>query len=725
MRIILRGTVQGVGFRPAVYRVAESLGLKGHVKNLGSEVEVIIDADPEEFLNELRSELPPLAEITSIEIQELETDAEDFKIVPSKEGKKSSTLPVDTALCADCLQEMSDIDDLRYEYPFINCTNCGARFSAIYSLPYDREKTTMKDFPMCEDCRREYQAPSDRRFHAQTTSCPECGPRYTLYNSKKEKIGGVEEFCKLIEDGEIGVAKSWGGMHIVCRLEEIPRLREIYDRPEKPFALMMPDVETVSTYATVEREDILQGPRRPIMIYEKRDHKKELLDYAAPGLPTIGIMLPYTGLHFLLFKHMDVDALVMTSANVPGEPMIIDNEKAFDLGFDYNLLHDRNIANRIDDSLIRVHGEHTSSIRRSRGYVPEYLDFLPGKVMGAGADQSGCVAFSRDNKIYPSQYLGDLDSYGASQFYRDAADHFLSLLGIDELAGIGVDLHPRYRSRKLGIEYADKSDCPYIEIQHHWAHGASLLLEHDIDEIVSISIDGTGYGTDGNSWGGEVLYCTGENFERTAHLETFPLMGGEMAVKDPRRLVFAIQRKYGMEGDFFEKNEADILDKLMDDSIETSSFGRLLDAISCSLDVCCKRTYEGEPAMKLELLQMEGNDKIDYDVRLEGDTVKTLDGFLEMMSDTGNKKDRAASYVSRVTEKLAQAAIHTAEDKGVDHIGVSGGVSYNRPIVRTIRSELESKGYDLLVHDKIPNGDMGVPLGQAYIVANKSQIDHK
>ncbi|MFO7792153.1 MAG: Sua5/YciO/YrdC/YwlC family protein, partial [Candidatus Saliniplasma sp.] len=519
----------------------------------------------------------------------------------------------------------------------------------------------------------------------------------------------------------IGIAKSWGGMHIVCRLEMIPKLREIYGRPEKPFALMMPDVEIVSKYAHVERRDVFEGPRRPIMIYKKKEYRKDFLEFAAPGLPTVGIMLPYTGLHFALFDKMDVDGLVMTSANPPGEPMVVENEEAFELGFEYNLLHDRKIANRVDDSLIRAHGDDLAIIRRSRGYVPEYLDFLPGKVMAAGADQSGCVAFSRDGKIYPSQYLGDLDSYGASKFYKDASDHLISILGIDEVKGVGVDLHPRYRSRRLGIGYAKRLDCEYHEIQHHWAHGASLLLEHDIEEIVSISVDGTGYGTDGNSWGGEVLYSTAEDFERAAHLETFPLLGGEKAVKDPRRLVFAIQRKLGVDGSFFEGREAEILDKLMGNSVETSSFGRLLDAVSCSLDVCCKRTYEGEPAMKLEKLQMEGDDDIDYEVGFKKGKILTLEPFLEMMSGDEKKADKAASYISRVSEKIAEAAVHTAEEKDVEDIGISGGVSYNKPIVDKIRKTLDKNGYKLLVHNNIPNGDMGVSLGQAYIVAHKIQ----
>ncbi|MFW6375707.1 MAG: carbamoyltransferase HypF [Thermoplasmatota archaeon] len=718
MRIVIKGTVQGVGFRPTVYRVAKSLGLKGHVKNMGSEVEVVIDGDVEVFIHELEENLPPLAEITEIDTYEETVDDDVFEIVPSSEGEKeSSTIPVDTALCEECLEEMRAEGNRREEYAFTNCTNCGARYSAIYSLPYDREKTTMKEFSMCEDCREEYEDPMDRRFHAQTTSCPDCGPHYTLYNAEKEELGGIDEFCELIKDGEIAVAKSWGGMHIVCKLESIPELREKYHRPEKPFAVMMPDVKTVSRYAFVEREDVLTGPRRPIMIYEKKERYKDELDLAAPRLPTIGVMLPYTGLHHLIFDKVDEDALVMTSANIPKEPMIIRDEDAFDLGIDYFLLHDREIANRIDDSLIRVHGDALAMIRRSRGFVPDYLDFLEGTVMGAGADQSGCIAFSKNGRLYPSQYLGDLGSYGTKVFYEDTVDYLTGILGIEDVSAVGVDLHPKYQSRRLGLKYADKFDAEIVEVQHHWAHGASLLLEHDLDEIVCIAIDGTGYGEDGNSWGGEVLYCTGEDYERMYHLENFPLIGGDQAVKDPRRLVFAIQRKMGLKGDYFDENESDIFDKMIPDSADTSSFGRLLDAVSCTLDVCCERKYEGEPAMKLESLLFEGQRRKDYVIPLEGDVIKTLNAFIEMQEDDMKNKDKAVSYVSSVSRSIAQAAIEAAEEKGIESIGISGGVSYNRPIVETIRNYLKEYGYDLFVHQRVPNGDMGVPIGQAFIAS--------
>ncbi len=717
MRIVIKGTVQGVGFRPTVYRVAKGMGLNGYVKNKGSEVEVMIDGNHEEFLKNLREDLPPLAKITDVEIFNEDHNEKGFRIVPSEEGKRSSTIPVDTALCSDCLNELISPEDRRFAYPFINCTNCGARYSAITGLPYDRPKTTMAPFPLCRSCAQEYEDPLDRRFHAQTTSCPDCGPKYVLFNKEREKIGGIREFSEKIEKGAIGIAKSWGGMHIVCKLSSIPELRRRYGRPEKPFAIMVKDLKTAKRYAQVTGEELFTGPRRPIMIYEKKDEHGDILESVSPGLPTIGIMLPYTGLHHTLFDSMGVDTLVMTSANIPGEPMIIDDKKVFELDLDLFLLHNRRIAQRIDDSLIRAHGEYLAPIRRSRGFVPEYLPIdTHDSVIGAGADQSGCIAFSNDGKLYPSQYLGDLDSYEAVEFYKQTTEHLTSLLGIEEVDTIGVDLHPKYRSRKLGIRLAEKYDAQIVEVQHHWAHGASLLLEHNLDDIVCIAVDGTGYGDDGSSWGGEILYCTPKRYEREAHLESFPLLGGERAVEDPRRSVYAIQRKLGLSGSFFDESEADILDTLMRNSVETSSFGRLLDAVSAALGVCYRRTYEGEPAMKLEKLLMEGKTDRYYNIHHEGNTVYTLNGFIEMIEDGGQAADRAASYISCVAHELAEAAVRAAEERDTE-IGISGGVSYNRPIVEWIRKRLKDLGHDLLVHEKIPNGDMGVPIGQAVVAA--------
>lgn len=686
---------------------------------MGGEVEIGIDGEKERFLAELEKKLPPLAEIKKVETYQKKIERDGFEIIKSTEGEKeSSTIPVDTALCDDCIEEMKNENDRRFRYAFTNCTNCGARYSAIFDVPYDRKKTTMDPFPMCEDCTEEYEDPMDRRFHAQTTCCPECGPEYKLFNKNKEKIGGIDDFIQVLENGEIGVAKSWGGMHIICNLEEIPRLREIYGRPQKPFALMMADIETAKKFAKIDDEDLLTGPKKPIILSEKKNDDNPLLNHAAPGLPTVGIMLPYTGFHHIFFEKSNLDAMVMTSANRPGEPMITENKEAFELPFKYFLLHNRKIANRVDDSLVRNHEKNTFLIRRSRGYVPSPIDFTGSEVLGAGADKDGCLAVSTDEQLYASQYLGDLKSYEATEFYRETADHLISILGVEDLEKIGIDLHPKYQSRKLGIELAEKHDIETVEIQHHWAHGASLLLEYDLDEIITIAIDGTGYGEDGNSWGGEILYCNSEEYERMGHLEPFPLLGGEKAVKDPRRLVHAIRKKKGAETQYFDKEKREVFGKLMGNSPMTTSLGRLLDAVSCGLEICEKRTYEGEPAMRLEKQLIEGEKVKDYPVEINNQTIDTLDAFIEMLNDNIQTSDRAYSFVTDVAKAISEKAIEASENKGVKAIGISGGVSYNRPILESIRSYLNKNDYKLLTHQKIPNGDMGIPFGQAVIVSN-------
>lgn len=715
MRLVIRGTVQGVGFRPTVYRVARSMGLNGYVKNKGSMVEVVIDGDPKEFMDALRSALPPLAKITEVGFHDEDMDIpQNFHIVRSEEGERSSSIPVDTALCERCIQELRSEKNRRRDFPFINCTDCGARYSAIKGLPYDRPNTTMSPFHMCERCSDEYADPTDRRFHAQTLSCHDCGPHYVLFDRDRKKLGGVPEFAALIERGDIAVAKGWGGMHIICRLESIPELRHRYGRPYKPFALMMRDLETACRYTHVTREDVLTGPRKPIMIYPKKDDR---LDDAAPGLHTVGVMLPYTALHYILFDLISVDTLVMTSANIPGEPMVVSDKEVFELDFDHFLLHNRKIAQRVDDSLIRVHNQHLAPIRRSRGYVPEYIPFREGPtVFGAGADESGSVSISVGDKLYPSQYLGALGSYQGVSFYKQTVEHLTRLLGIEEIEAVAVDLHPSYQSRKLGIALAEDFGARVMEVQHHWAHGASILLEHDLDDVVCIAIDGTGYGDDGGSWGGEILHCTPRSYQRKAHLEPFPLLGGEEAVKDPRRLFYAIARTRGSECDIYPQDKGDIFDKLMSDSVYTTSFGRLLDAVSAALGVCSKRTYQGEPAMKLEKLQATGSPDRTYDVRLEGDTIYTLDGFMEMVEDTASPANRAASYTSSVSKVLAEAAAVAAEETN-SPICISGGVSYNEPIVGWIRERLGELGHGLIVHEVIPNGDMGISLGQAFVAS--------
>ena len=726
MKLLIKGVVQGVGFRPTVVRIAKNLGLRGYVQNKGSHVEVYLESGEEEFIRELRRNLPPLAEIDEIlKIEEPPSHPyQGFIIINSEDGLRSSMIPPDTAICDDCLRELFDPGDRRYMFPFINCTNCGARFTAIYSLPYDRKNTTMAEFPMCEPCMKEYMDEGNRRFHAQTTSCHDCGPRYTLYDDEGKEIlveEPIKEYAHLMDEGKIGVMKSWGGMHITAILDEIERLREWYGRPQKPFAIMVRDIETARRYAMMDEDEerALLSPQRPIVLVKKRTAH----DLISPGLPNIGIYLPYSGAHHILFHHLRHAALIMTSANIPGEPMIIENERAFELNAEVYLLHNRRIANRADDSLLRIYKGKRQFIRRSRGFVPVAfpVDYRE-EFMGMGAEMNLAFTVSKEGHVYGSQYIGNVSRLGNYEYMEEMVEKFLRWLDIREIRAVGIDLNPRYASRRLGKEIGERFGAEIMEIQHHWAHAEALAHEHGMDEIIALTLDGTGYGTDGSSWGGEVIYSYGTGFRRLGHLEEIPLIGGDKAVIEPLRLVFAWSEKLGMETDIYDERTSEILRKLSKNSIKTTSFGRFMDALSAHLGICTYRSYDGEPAMKLERYIEMGRD-IGFPVDISGDTVMLSPIFEEVFSKKiENEKDRADivhSAVKAALRGLVEIAVKNGERMGMSSIGITGGVSYNSAILDIVESELKNKGFEMLVHDFIPNGDGGIAYGQNFILGRK------
>lgn len=739
MRIVFYGLVQGVGFRPAVYRVAQSLGLKGFIRNNGSNVEVIIDGDHEKFLNYLKGELPPLAKITDMEIDSRPLDMRyrDFSIVLSEDGERSSVIPADTAICKGCLSELFDTNNRRYLYPFINCTDCGARFSAIASVPYDRENTSMKAFELCEKCRAEYDLPSDRRFYAQTISCKEDGPHFTLFGKNGEKIHSDNEikyFANRIDKGDIGVLKSWGGMHLICNLNTLKRFREWYSRPEKPFAVMVRDIRAAKEIAQISsfEENLLTSLQRPIVIVLKKPDQREdpLLELVSPGLDNIGLYLPYSAIQHLLFYNLKKDAIIMTSANPPGEPIIIDNDGVFKLGADVYLLHNRNIINRIDDSVIVPFQEKTFFIRKSRGFIPIALEPNHAqKVIGVGAEENVTASVSTGSKMYTTQYIGDVRDYNVYEFHKKATFHLMDLFGIKEVDAIGADLHPLYTSKRFASELSEKLRAELFEIQHHWAHAASLMVDNGISEkIVCLTLDGAGYGSDGNIWGGEVLLASFIDFERIARLEYLPLIGGDKAVEDPRRVVFAIFEKLGYKSNYFDEDTSSVLRKAMKTSPMSCSFGRFLDAISCYLGVCCKKTYDGEPAIKLERFLNRGKKKFSFQGKIkesEIKVIKTFPLFEELFGYTDNKiltdqekYDLAYSMVSEAVESLVEVAGETAIERKISNIGITGGVAYNLPIVHMVREAVEKRGLKLLTHNQVPNGDGGISVGQNAIAGN-------
>jgi hydrogenase maturation protein HypF len=736
MKIVVKGTVQGVGFRPTVYRVATSLGLKGYVLNKGSNVEIGIqgNGDKEGFLNSLMKNLPPLAAIDEIEVNDDPISGyADFEIITSSEGEKTSVTPVDTAICEECTRELFDEDNRRCLYPFINCTSCGARFSVIMNVPYDRANTSMRDFTMCEKCLAEYKNPLDRRFHAQTISCPRCGPKYTLYGRKGEMVderNPIETFARLVDEGAIALAKSWGGMHLICTFDQATRLRKLYGRPAKPFAVMFRDLNAIEKYLELdEREEkLLTSAHRPIMLLDKRSSSDDL-SAISPGLGTVGAYLPYSGLHYVLFHYLGSEGIIMTSANVSGEPMVIRNEDAFNLDADYFLVHNRNIVNRIDDSVLRCYGEGTFFLRRSRGFVPTSLKVLyKDRILSFGAGENVSTSISKEGNLYTTQYIGNTYHYPTVEFLASGTEQLMKLLGLAmaDFDAIGVDLHPRYPTRKYGKELAEEFSIELVEVQHHWAHAASLMLDRAVDEVVALALDGTGYGVDGRAWGGEILQSRYYSFDRVGSLEEIPLIGGEMAIKDPRRLVFAIFSLLGRDtAHFVGDQEARVMEKLLKKAPKASSFGRVLDALSSYLGICQRMTYDGEPAMKLERYLAEGEPRYEFETYVEHTDrkiVMTLPLFDQLaeyrISTERDKTDIAYSFVYTLLKEMVEIAAEACGTTGIPSIGITGGVSYDVPIVRMAEALVKEKGLRFLTHDRIPNGDGGISVGQNAIIGH-------
>ncbi|MFO8078098.1 MAG: carbamoyltransferase HypF [Thermoplasmatota archaeon] len=729
-KLIFKGVVQGVGFRPTVYRIAQHLGSHGYVINKGSAVEVVIDTNPDEFINELKQSLPTLAEITTIKTSRVDKTFQDFSIKQSTDGQRQSLIPVDTAICSDCLQELFDPTNRRYQFPFTNCTVCGARFSAITGVPYDREKTSMSSFPLCKSCEKEYRHPMNRRYHAQTISCPTCGPHYQLYDRNKKLIQTqkpIQQFAKHIDDGDIGVVKSWGGMHLCCTLDQIKRFRDWYHRPQKAFAIMVDSLETAETYAlmTSAEKKLLVSNQRPIVLMKKK--KGEAV---SPGLDRIGLFLPYTGLHHLLFFNLEANALIMTSANIPGEPMIVDNNHAFSLHADCYLLHNRDIPNRVDDTVIKLYNNHRFFIRKARGFVPDPIPVsYTQKILSVGAGENVYGALSSDKKLFLTQYIGHSNHYQTLTFLEESLTHLIDLtMRQGSLDAVALDAHPGYETRSVAKSFADRFNAPLIEVQHHWAHAVSLLADNHADQAVVLSLDGLGYGDDNSFWGGEVIACDAKSYQRIGHLQPIPLIGGDKAAVYPKRVLFALFNMIGEER-YFSGKKADIFRKLIAHSPKSSSLGRILDALSCYLGICCQRTYDGEPAMKLERYLAQGSNRYDFSVTLKNNVVQTASLFEQLDEQKPKhlsfqqKADLAYSFVFSIIHALTKMAIQHASTEDIGKIGITGGISYNIPIVKMVEDIVQYHDFDLLIHHRIPNGDGGIAIGQNIIAAH--QLKHQ
>jgi hydrogenase maturation protein HypF len=765
MQLKIYGTVQGVGFRPFVYKIASKLGYTGYVRNNGSNVEIVLDNDPNKFLKAFKANLPPLAQIDYIEkengditkklLKENNISKGEFKILFSTDGLRESAIPPDTALCDDCMIELFDEKNRRYHYPFINCTNCGARFSVIRDMPYDRDKTSMSPFAICDSCNIDFTDATNRRMHAQTISCHNDGPKFKLFNKKGNEIptgNPIKTFAEFLDKGELGIVKSWGGMHIVSRLEQIQKMRDWYHRPQKPFAVMVADLKTAQKYCHLDDFiiQLLMIPQRPIVLVPKRKDipESDFLEKISPGLDTLGIYLPYSPIQYLLFHYLKSNALIMTSANPQGEPLVIDNEKAFELDLDAFLLHNREIVNRVDDSLVIPHREQFYFIRKSRGFVPSPIDVCYRKtILSVGAERNVTAALSKKGKLYTSQYIGNTYYYNTIEFLNESIEHLLRLLGIKKIDAIALDLHPQYPTRRFALELAEKYDVDTFEIQHHWAHAAALMLDSEVHEsITAITLDGAGYGPDGTIWGGEILVSYFDRYKQIGSMERLPLIGGDMAVHHPKRLVFGIYEKLGLNSDelgYFRKGEAEVYRSILRTSPQTSSFGRVLDSLSCYFGISQERTYDGEPAMKLERYLAMGKPDYEFKSRLditeEGPkVVLIMDMFKQLFEHVGSKiptdlseSEKAGlchSFVSELLKSLLEIAVEGTRNDGSNYLGLSGGVTYNLPIVNIVRDHLKNSYSDnndirLLVHSRIPNGDGGISTGQNIITGHMQGED--
>ena len=734
-KILTQGIVQGVGFRPYVYRLASDLNLKGYVRNLGNVVEIILEGeDIELFLERFQKELPPIARIDSIKIENIEfNDYSDFKIIESADSYSGvSVIPPDIAICDSCLEEIRNPHDRRYKYPFNACTDCGPRFTVIDSVPYDRDKTSMDEFPLCDDCLVEYREPLDRRYHGEAICCSECGPQMAIYekNSLIECDNPIRLGAEKLKEGKILAIKGIGGTHLVVDAyndDAVCELRDRLNRPNQAFAVMSSDLDAVKRYARLSSREIetITSNKRPIVILKKNENYN-FPESLSPGLHNIGVMLPYSPMHYLLFDEGEIDTYVMTSANIPGEPMMIENAEIINGISDYSLVHNRKILNRCDDSVIRFRNDELSFIRRSRGYTPEpytiNYDVNDLNVLSLGPELDVTFCLATDTIAYPSQHIGNTNKLKTLNFLKNSIKHMKRITKICDIDKVACDLHPHFFTTKLAYEFG----VDVIPVQHHHAHAVALANDHEIDEMIAIAADGTGYGDDGTSWGGEILYTDIKSYERLGHLEQQLMPGGDVATKYPIRMLLSILKDEDLIKnyiDYFKYGEMEIKNiyKQLDAGInvgKTTSTGRVLDSVSVALEICSERTYEGEASMKLESAAYYSTNDLELPLIIENNVLNTTEILREVVNlySKGYKKaDIANAAQKTVAEGLSELAIMAADKKGLDNIGATGGVFYNEAITDTVKNYIESHDYTFLQHKNTCCGDGSVSLGQAIV----------
>ena len=747
VEIHITGTVQGVGFRPHVYRLASILGLSGWVINTTAGVTVRLEGPKEtiaSFQERLRTSPPPLATIESFTAYDVESEGfSAFFIHESKPAPDTEiSIPPDISTCADCLREYRDPGDRRYGYAFTNCVNCGPRFSITRTAPYDRKNTSMHAFELCENCAQEYADPMNRRFHAEPNACPVCGPKVALTSSDGTPLdGGMETARELLKQGKILAIKGVGGYHLACDAtndDAVGLLRDRKKREAKPFALMCRDLDTVRSHCVVstDEEHLLTSPARPIILL-KRTPLGGLTDVIAPGLDALGVMLPYTPLHYGLFD-VDLSVLVMTSANISDDPLILTEEDAYrqlgDLA-DIFVVHKREIVNRGDDSVIMLFNGGPYFIRRARGYVPQGIQLpctIP-PVFAAGGDLKSVFAYGREKKAVLSQYFGDLDNLKNVEAYLDGVRFFADFLKITP-EKVVCDLHPDYVGAGYAERYAEKLGVPLIKAQHHKAHFASAMADAGLNEkVLGVVCDGTGYGDDGSIWGCEFFHGDYESIDRVASLEPFMQPRGDGAVKYPLHMAAVLL--YSLWKD--EKKLLQVLPESADLmpfvraqtvnnnlSIASSSCGRLFDAAAALCGFTSKSTYEGEAAMRMEALARSSglvlNNVVPYAFAiLEDDIARLSWSFLDEMAEDKRKGAGPTMLATRFHRTFTTALNDMIEKLTARYmtqkVVFSGGTFQNRLIIDILARELPTKGIMPYFHRRVPTNDGGLALGQVML----------
>ena len=771
--IHVTGIVQGVGFRPFVYNIAESLSLTGFILNLGDAgVKIIVEgekADIIDLISSIENNPPSISRIDSLTIDwgDIVDSFTLFEIRKSSVTRTEGSVPVlppDIAMCNDCIEDLTNPESRWYRYPFTSCAACGPRFSTITDLPYDRPNTTMVDFPLCDTCNTGYTDPVDRRYHAQTTACEVCGPVYRLVDNKGNQIESdspVQRVAQMIEEDRVVAIQGMAGTHIATKTSNsraIETLRQRKKRSQRPFAIMMRNLLVLRqvVYLTSPEEKLLTSWRRPIVLLKKRIRSElipnEVLDVIAPGLDTIGVMLPYAPVHHLLFQFTNESALVLTSANPTGVPMYIEPDvivsELKDI-VDYSLIHNRRVYQRADDSVVKfLDTDIPVFIRRARGYVPEPLQFTESwksiKAVGVGPERKVTATVLKSGRFYPTQHIGDINRVESLDFLSEAVDHILHFLDVTKLDGVACDLHPEFLTTEFAEQMSNEQDVPLFRVQHHHAHLASMIVDHKLHHdtsIVCITADGYGFGQDGKAWGGEILLGNLRDFRKVGGLKNVDYPGGDLSA------VYAARPVVGILGNSLEKDDllrivnsapigpdtnmtSDTLDILIDtlgrriNTISSTSAGRFLDAVAAVLDICYKNSYDGECPMKLEALAKTTDLRINplFKKSRSGlilDTSNGLMRILELKNKGVNRHEIAYAAQWYIGESLADVACRVAKENQIQHVGFSGGVALNRIITKALIDRVRKENLTPLIHVNVPPGDGGISFGQVAVAGAK------